>query len=387
MSDDLGFIPDAHAAVGFIADAPTAPQKAQGFVQGLTTNQPTQGFGAYMGRNAPRMIGGMVGATAGAGAMSIPTAALGGSAGEAARQALVSGMGNSTGTGDVLKNVGAAGAEQGIGQGAVLGAGAAINAAAPAIMETFPRIPTRYGQAALEGASTGDSAIQQAKGQDAVSAAYQAFERYTGLQGITQQEVATQHLPSVNEMTAHVFKIGQDVVAGKAVDPQELYTASQYASRLKMMSRIANPPPELLGRSGAIAQGKDLIDGALGDIYPEYASLRADAFKQKAADFFSSILPRNNNQSVSKLGVTAAAGLSYEGVKKMSGSDDAGIAAAAIPLLAMSPFAYGAAIQAAPVAAAGIRAGVGQAADALGDYWRKFQAQKPQNPASPLAPR
>lgn len=371
----------------------SAPQKAQGFMQGLTTNQPTQGIGAYVGRNLPRAIGGAAGAMAGEGLASIPTAALGGASGEAARQALVSASGNTppsrNGAGQTLGQIGQAAAEQGLGQGAVLGAGAAVNAVAPTILETFPRIAQKYAGAALDGASTGQGALTNAHPQEAVSAAYEAFERYTGLQGIQAQEVATQHLPSNTEMIQHIFSTGQKVVGGQAVDPQELYTASQYASRLKLMSRYANPPPEVLARSGAISQGKEIVDNALGDVFPEYKDLRNQQFLTKAKEAFSSALPLNRNQSVNKLGVQAAMGAAGAavGAGELTGHPGAGFGAAALPLLAISPMAYGAAIQAAPLAAGALRQGAGQAGQSLYDYWQQLQAQKPQNPAPPLAPR
>lgn len=379
--------PDEHLDLppGYSLSTPAAPDKAQGFMQGMTTNLPTQGVGAYIGRNLPRTVGGVTGAFAGSGVASIGTAALGGGAAEAARQALVSASGNNqptmAGAGDIIKRVGGAAAEQGIGQGAVVGTGAAINAIGPSFLEAFPRIAQKYGAAALQGASTGEGALSKALPQADVSAGYDAFERYTGLQGIQAQEVATQQIPSNTQMIQHVFATGQKVVNNQPVDPQELYTASQYATRLNLMSRYANPPPEVLARASAIGQGKQLVDDALEKVFPEYADLRNQQFLTKAAGSFSSPLSLNRNQSVNKLGLTAAMGASGA----LFGATDAGPLASAGPLLANSPMAFGAAIRSAPVLAGTLRSAAGQGAQTLYDYFQ--QAQQQRNPAPPLAPR
>src|SRR5260221_5228838 len=83
-SSSGGFNPDS-----YLAEKQGSP-KAKGFMQGLTTNLPTEGIGATIGRSAPATIGGMIGATAGAGWASVPGAAAGGAAGEGGRPALVS---------------------------------------------------------------------------------------------------------------------------------------------------------------------------------------------------------------------------------------------------------------------------------------------------------
>src|SRR5260221_3630542 len=83
-SSSGGFNPDS-----YLAEKPGSP-KAKGFMQGLTTNLPTEGIGATIGRSAPATIGGMIGATAGAGWASVPGAAAGGAAGGGGRPALVS---------------------------------------------------------------------------------------------------------------------------------------------------------------------------------------------------------------------------------------------------------------------------------------------------------
>ncbi len=373
------------------APAPTA----QGFVEGISTNRPTQGVGAFIGRNLPRMIGGGIGAAAGSGIASVPTAGVGGMAGEAARQSLVSMAGNNrptmAGAQDVMNQVTGAGNEQAVGQGVMLPLGAAINAVGPTIMEAFPRIPTKYGKAALEGASTGEGALNNSVGKEASGAAYDAFEKSTGLRGMVADTVQNGAAPpSVAEKMKHVFDVGQRVVNNQHVDPQELYLASQYAANLQKMGKFVNPPPELVGFSAAIEQGKGLADEALAKIYPEYTGLRTDAFNAEAASRFKSPLPRNQNQSVNKLGLTAALGASgaiFE-AGKLTGHERTGMEMAALPLLAMSPLAYGAAIKMAPGLAGAARTATGQAAQSLYDYWQQAQAQQqPQNPAPPLAPR
>ncbi len=393
--------PDEHLEMpsGYSLAAPI--KHAQGFVQGLVTNDATQGVGAFVGRNLPRAIGGGFGATTGAGVASIPGAALGGAAGEAARQALVSITGNQsadlgTAAKSVGGNVGGAALEQGAGQGVVLGAGAAINAVAPKIMEAFARVPTKYGAAALKGASTGEGALSTALPQEEVSAAYQAFEANNGLTGMVADTVQNGGVPpSVATKMQHIFDVGQRIVNKQPVDPQELYLASQYASNLKLMSRFGQPPPETVGFAAAIDQGKQLADDALAAVYPEYTALRTNQFLTKAKDALSSALPLNRNMSADKLGLKMALGAAgtAAGVGEMTGHRNAGLEVAAVPLLAMSPMAYGAAIRSAPLLAGAARTGAAQAGMTLMDYWQQLQSQhqnatqQPRNPAPPLAPR
>ena len=101
-------------------------------------------------------------------------------------------------------------------------------------------------------------------------AAFDAFERYTGLRGLEATLVAgNRATASSSELEGLVLSAANKVKQGASVDPQELYLASQAASRLKLAARMGEPQAQMAASSAAITQGKAVVDGALEAQLPE----------------------------------------------------------------------------------------------------------------------
>jgi hypothetical protein len=336
------------ARSGAAAYAPPViqPQDGANLTRALLTNEPAQGFVENVVRGIPATLGGVVGAAATipTGPGSIAGATLGGAAGEGMRQNAVQLYAAATGrpmTGpmDVAANMGIQGVLQGAGQAIPVAAAAArpyANKLGAQVIRVGSGVPEKYGEAAMRNPSS----LLNAPSKAEASAAYQAFEGSTGLQGLEASISATGKVPSEAAMEAALFDVAKRAASGQAT-AQELYTASQYASNLNQMGKMGSPRYATL--QSAIGKAKGAVDDALQTIHPEYGKLRQDYFDAKMGEQFSSFLPLNQNTSPNVLrGVTAA---TAAGTGVMAGSP---AALAALPLV--SPKFYGTLIRGAAIA-------------------------------------
>ncbi len=361
-SSSGGFNPDS-----YLAEKQGSP-KAKGFMQGLTTNLPTEGIGATIGRSAPATIGGMIGATAGAGWASVPGAAAGGAAGEGVRQALVSASDPSQqrNLGDVTGDVVMQGAGQGLSQATGVGIGKLATRAIPVVAKGLQAInatPSKYGEALLEAGASGIARGKKLAG-NLIDKSYQAFENYTGMTGL--RPLLTQGakyldgkiVPASSEGGVSLAKAGSDFVqdvalrasSGESVDQQTLYAASQMANNLRTTNPFAPESEKLM--AGSMTKWKGMIEDALEKKLPEYSNLRADRFSAAAGERASSFFPLNKDTSVNALRSYGAmqAGLGSAGAilgagreRSLSGAEKGAAIGVGIGALATSPkIAFGA---------------------------------------------
>ncbi len=196
-------------------------------------------------------------------------------------------------------------------------------------------VPEKYGEAVL----TDPSMLNRAASPKAMGKAYDVFEKYTGLRGLEATLVEEGRATAGSgELEKLIIGTANKVAKGSKVAPQELYTASQAASRLKLMAKYGEPQAQMAAASGAVKQGKSLVDDALAKVYPEYSSLRKANFESKAREAFGHVLPQNKNLSVNVLRPSLALGAVASG------------AASPATLLALSPAAHGLAIRGAVAA-------------------------------------
>lgn len=227
------------------------------------------------------------------------------------------------------------GALQGAAGGALKLGAAAYQGAAPVVGQLIRATAgTKVGYA--EAFAKYPSIIQRAIG--AAGQGYEAFERYTGLQGIGAQ-VANRLKPfGFDELYAMAAGTAKKVLAnrnnmGPAPTPQEMYEAGQAANALIRSMEGAggagvNDAAKLglaQGIYGSIKQSKDLLDDALESVYPEYGSLRRQYFAERVAEEMGAVLPKNANQSPNVLrslgaGYNAASALNEGDLVRAAGS-------------------------------------------------------------------
>lgn len=216
------------------------------------------------------------------------------------------------------------------------------------ILRIGPSVRLKYGEAVAKDPSILMRAITTGE----ASKAYQAFENYTGLQGLgsveTSRIVAGGSKFSADELEATAIRTAHKVLGGQQVSPQELYLASQ---------AVATSKERMIGASGGyvkqaherpfarLNQTKQIVDGALERVYPEYAGLRTQNFEAKARAAFDPVFPQNANQSPNLLSTRLALGAVLGGVAGPS-------ALMAIP--AMSPRIVGTGIKAGVMASKAI---------------------------------
>lgn len=336
-------------------DAHDSPRQAADSGEALLTNLPVEGIGQNVARGLPSTLGATIG-----GALGLPLgpfgviggAALGGTIGEGVRQGTVFGTAKAFPSENFPQNTGrqiasdivGQGVAQGAGAGIGLGIGAAAKAARPfvnkigaQVMRVGAGIPEKAGMAAMKNPSM----LIDAPSQEAASAGYQAFERYTGLKGLGDQVKTMGKFPTEADLEKQLFEVAARAGNGVQSTAQELYHASQAASSLNQLGKLGNPRYAML--KAAITNAKSSVDDALEAILPEYGNLRADYAMSKAAGEFSSLLPLNKNTTPNVLrGVTAA---TAAGAGIASGNP---MAALALPLV--SPKFYGGAIRGAAFA-------------------------------------
>ena len=233
--------------------------------------------------------------------------------------------------------------------GEVIGqqAGAVLSALRPGaakvgagVINIASGVPEKYGEAVLNDPSI----LNRAPSPADMGRAYQSFQRYTGLRGLQQELVAgNRATASSGELEGLTLGAANKVSQGQPVDPQELYVASQAASRLKLAAKYGDPQAQMAAASGSISQGKSMVDGALEQTYPEYGGLRADNFESKARAAFGNILPQNKGGTTNVLRPVLAA-------NEAAGALASGHPGALALLPAMSPAAWGLGIRAADAA-------------------------------------
>lgn len=199
-----------------------------------------------------------------------------------------------------------------------------------------------------------------------VGAGYDAFERYTGLQNLEQQLVAQNRATAgTTELERMVLAPANKVFRGQAVDPQELYTGSQAASRLKLMAKYGEPQAQMAAPSAAIGQGKETVEKALEKTYPEYGNLRKEYFESKVKEAFSPLLPKNKGGSTNVLRPALALR------EALLAAGRGSLAATGVGLPLVSPKAWGALIRLLPslgkAGKAGARVGAGVAGDTVAE--------------------
>lgn len=238
------------------------------------------------------------------------------------------------------QEIGLTGLTEGAGQAAMGGLASLAPAArqlGAGAMKIAAGIPEKYGLAVLKDPSI----LRRAAPLEDVGRSYDAFEGYTGLKGLqrtlTGQGRAT---APTNELERMVIGPANELAAGRAVDPQTLYTASQAASRLKLAAKYGEPQAQMAAASGAIGQGKRVAEEALEKSFPEYGPLRKSHFEAKARQALEQLLPLNKGGTTNILrpaaATSAAVGTAYA-------TEDAKPLAA---LALLSPKTWGTAIRA-----------------------------------------
>lgn len=270
---------------------------------------------------------------------------------------------NDTASGNA-KEIGLAGLGAGAAEGGMMG----LERLAPLAREVgagglkiAAGIPEKYGKAVLADPGI----LNRALPKKVVGEGYDAFERYTGLKSLESQLVAQGRATApTGELERMVLDPANKAFQGAAQDPQDLYTASQAASRLKLMAKYGEPQAQMAASSAAIGQGKDIAENALEKVYPEYGDLRKQYFESKAKEAFSSLLPRNKGGTVNVLRPVAAA-TAAAGAGAMAGLPGLGV------LAGMSPKAWNTLIRLFPALGkageAGVRLGAGEAADSAAE--------------------
>lgn len=324
-------------------------------------------------RSAGPAIGGTIGAVAGP---------LGSMAGAAAGRSVQNAIQNTASVFDPnvqqkgVKTLIAEPAIEAATQGVFAGAGALATKAKPLavklgaqVLRAGPGIPEKYGAAALNDLGM----LSRSKSKAEISAAYEAFEKANGLVSPRNARASAGNLvQTAQDAMTRVNAAFQKITTKQPITAQEAYEASQAARFLKDQAKFGNP--DQLANLSNIQQAKTAIDDTLEALAPGYRELRGDAFEQKAADQFSSILPLNKNQSPNVLrtwttGAAAAGGLA-------AGSP----AALALPL-AISPAVAGAGIRGANYAAKAGRAALSTnlpqayTAQSLEDLYRRMGVQ------------
>lgn len=170
------------------------------------------------------------------------------------------------------------------------------------LLASGPRIPPRFGEAVLRDPEI----LARAENPALVSQAYEAFEQAAGLKGLGKQMTETGKLPSDSAMFRKVTEVARKVFARKPVNQQDLYTASQMATQLKLKFPVG-VPERRQAWFGIVVQGKKMIDDTLESLNPGYRQLRTRVFESKAGQAFGEVFPRNLNMSPNKLAMTAAA--------------------------------------------------------------------------------
>lgn len=269
----------------------------------LLTNEPTSGFTEDMIRGAPATVGGLLGATAGMGAASIPAAALGGAAGESARQGMAQAYAGMTGRnftpgGDVMRSVGVQGAAQGVGQAISLGIGAAANAAKPyfvrggaAGMKVSANIPEKSGQYALDDLTR----LGRAPSDEAVDAAYDSFHSASGTIG-RKEAIARSADPfdSVARAKAQMTTAYQKLRAG-TLTPQEAVEASQGARLIRDMKVRGNEMAQEFAETADNLKGAfdDFIERGMGPRTEVQSIPIAQELKRTTTPIASRIIPKS----------------------------------------------------------------------------------------------
>lgn len=332
------------------------------------------------------MIGGALGAVAGP-AGAVAGAGLGGAAGRSLQTIGEYAFGGR----DPLKDtplgnaaqIGASGVAQAGAELGGQGLGMAANALKPMAttvggqaLKLVPKVAQKYGQAVLNKPKI----LIQALAQKDVGAAYQAFERYTGLKGLKQLieeraksfspgELESMLLETSNKVKANPnFGIGTSTLAKQ--EQQELYSASQAVNHLKMQAKYRDPKAASILESGVLNSAKKRVEDAMQAIYSEYGPLRTSQFESKARQAFSHVFPQNLDQTPAALRTLGAVGLA--GREALRGEYRP---AAALPL--MSPAAVGLGIRGAAMASPVVGLGAGI-------YGRSLMEQKAQQMAQAL---
>lgn len=285
----------------------------------------------------------ITGATMGAMVGGVPGAMLGGAAGKGYQRVTEYLTGARDPAADtslgVAGDIAQAGLAAGAGEGSISAIGKILKWLRPrgsklaaAAAKVGPAIPEKYGEAVFKDPSI----LRRALPAKTVGKGYDAFERYTGLKGLEATLVESNRATMGSaELERMVLQAANKVIKKLPVEPQELYLASQAASRLKLAAKYGEPQAQMAAASGAIKQGKTLVDDALEKVYPEYKSLRIGHFESKAKEAFSSVFPQNKGGTANVLRPWAVAGtIVREGLK----------ATPALP--AVSPLAWQGAIRA-----------------------------------------
>lgn len=340
------------------AAAPAPAQRPQGSI--------VQRAIRFAKEQGPTALGGMAGAAVGTPfgpAARIGGATLGGAAGKTT-QILGDYL---TGQRDPVEDtpagnareIGMAGLAEGAGEGAMAGlgrlkpVGAKIGAG---LAKVAANVPEKYGLAAF----LDPSILSRAHPKEVISQGFDAFERYTGLQGLQRKLVAQNRAtPVTSELERMVLEPANRVARGEAVDPQDLYLASQAATRLKLSARFGEPQAQMAAASGSISRGKDIAEKALAKTLPEAGTLRKQWFESRAKEELSRLLPTNKGGTTNVL--RPALGLREALIR--------GTLGATTGLAALSPAAWGLLIRALPAlgkgGAAATRLGAAAAADEM----------------------
>lgn len=296
-------------------------------------------------REGPPIAGGLIGGVLGA--PGGPAGVIGGAAlGGAAGRAIGRDVEYVTGSRDPLKDtaLGNAGdiSRAGLGQAAAATAGlqteAVLKALAPPAtkiaaggLKVMAAIPEKSGEAALRDPAILNRGLLPAQR----GAPYEAFERYTGLKGLGTQiengelkagdtsnaayfdhaiDVANRVKAGapIVDATGKVVTAGKASYSGEPLTTQDLYSASQKASNLKL-GPFENPGMQKAIKSGVLDRAKDTADTALGKIYEEYSGLRKGNFESHVREDFGTLLPKNKNGTANVLRPVAAIGAAMGG--------------------------------------------------------------------------
>lgn len=344
--------------------------------RGITATPPapsmTRRLMDYAAKEGAPIVGGTIGGTMGipfGPAGMIGGSALGGAAGRGYQRVNEYLTGSRDPANDTAMGNAASMARSGLGMAASEVGGLQINAVLKALrpfaskvgaggLKVMAAIPEKYGEAILSKPSIMNNAIS---GEQSAKA-YGDFETRTGLQGLEPYLVDKfgRATASPTWLEKKVIQTAKDITAGKAVDPQDMYLASQSATRLNHMAKFGEPQAQMVASSAAIAQGKGIVDAALEKAHPGYNKLRLNEFESNAKDSLSSLLPTNKGGTTNVLrpwaGMTggAKAGAAIGGAAGGAiggwpgaaiGTVGGGLVGGAGGLMITSPLAYGKAIK------------------------------------------
>lgn len=204
----------------------------------------------------------------------------------------------------------------------------------PAWVHAFTGVPMKRTQFM----AANPEAVATARTAQEVGAAQDAMEQANQLIGLKKMIENRAQSFSASELENMVLTTANKVRAGQAVDPQELYAASQAAAHLQRMAKYGEPTAKSAIEAGAVTSGKGAVDAAAESAIPGYADQRLAYAAAKTKEAFSSLFPQKQNLSPNVLRTVGPIAAAAGGL--MSGE-----AGPLMMLPAFSPMTYSALIR------------------------------------------